>query len=255
MKMQEELGDDVQILLVESQGHTLDDAEKMAYSKKWMNDRSIWTTERPFETGANGIPNYALLGNDGTILSMGNPGSDHSKIEEAIQEQLKLAKKGAKGMGPTSAKANGEFEKGNWAGALKMLDAAPEAEKDEAGKLRHSLETRAKAKVARLDWYIESGEYDKADKFLPVVQKGVAGNEKLEATAKASADKLASKELAQEREAAKAFAKAQKLAIDGGKGIDDVAVKQLTAVTTKYPNTRAAKRASHLIELSKLKDS
>ena len=75
MKMQEDLGDDIQVLLVESQGHTLDDAEKMAYQKKWLNDRSIWTTEQPFETGAKGIPNYALLGNDGTILSMGNPGS------------------------------------------------------------------------------------------------------------------------------------------------------------------------------------
>jgi len=254
MKMQEELGDDIQILLVESQGHTLDDAEKLAYQKKWINDRSVWTTEHPFDTGAKGIPNYALLGNDGTILAMGNPGSDHSKITEMINEQIKLAKKGAKGVGPTSAKANAEFEKGNWAAALKVLDGAPEAEKAEADKLRHSLETRAKAKVARLDWYIDAAEYELADKFLPAVQKGMAGNEKLEASVKAAADKLAAKELAQEREASKAFAKVQKMVLDG-KGLDDVAVKQLTAVTTKYPNTRAAKKASHLIDLSKLKDS
>jgi hypothetical protein len=249
MKMQEEYGDDIQILLVESQGHTLEDAERMAYQKKWINDRSIWTTEAPFQTGSKGIPNYALLSNDGTILSMGNPGSDHSKIVDQITEQLKLAKKGAKGMGPTSAKANAEFEKGNFTAAIKMLDAAPEAEKAEADKLRHSLETRAKAKVARLDWYIGAGEYDKADKLLPALQKGMAGDEKLEASVKACADKLASKELAQEREASKALAKVQKLI--QGDGIGDVAVKQLNAVATKYPNTRAAKRASHLVDLSK----
>jgi len=250
MKMQEELGDDIQILLVESQGHTLDDAEKMAYEKKWINDRSIWTAERPFDTGAKGIPNYALLGNDGTILSMGNPGSDHSKVQELINEQLKLAKKGAKGMSPTAAKANAEFEKGNFAAALKLLDAAPEAEKAEADKLSHSLETRAKAKIARLDWYIGAGEFDKADKLLPTLQKGMAGDEKLEASVKACADKLTSKELAQEREASKALAKVQKLI--QGDGIGDVAVKQLNTVATKYPNTRAAKKASHLIDLSKM---
>ncbi|HET6163797.1 MAG TPA: hypothetical protein VFG37_09035 [Planctomycetota bacterium] len=249
MKMQEELGDDIQILLVESQGHTLDDAEKLAYQKKWINDRSIWTTERPFETGAKGIPNYALLSNDGTILSMGNPGSDHSKIVDQITEQLKLAKKGAKGMGPTAVKANAEFEKGNFSAAIKLLDAAPEAEKAEADKLRHSLETRAKAKVARLDWYIGAGEYDKADKLLPTLQKGMAGDEKLEASVKTCSDKLSSKELAQEREASKALAKVQKLI--QGDGIGDVAVKQLNAVATKYPNTRAAKKASHLVDLSK----
>jgi len=152
-------------------------------------------------------------------------------------------------MGPTAVKANAEFEKGNFSAAIKLLDAAPEAEKAEADKLKHSLETRAKAKVARLDWYIGAGEYDKADKLLPTLQKGMAGDEKLEASVKGCADKLASKELAQEREASKALAKVEKLI--QGDGIGDVAVKQLNAVATKYPNTRAAKKASHLVDLSK----
>ena len=248
MKLQEELGDDITTLLVESQGHTLDQAEKLAYDKKWINDRSIWTAEHPFDTGAKGIPNYALLSNDGEILAMGNPGSDHSRIMELINEQLKIAKKGAKGMAASCVKANAEFEKGNYAAAIKSLDGAPEAEKAEADKLKHSLQARAHAKVARLEWYVESAEFDKADKLLPVLQKGVAGDEKLEAAVKTSADKLADKEVAQEREAAKAFARIEKL-IAGG-GLDDVAVKQLKAMSAKYPKSRAAKRADHLVELS-----
>jgi uncharacterized phage infection (PIP) family protein YhgE len=248
MKMQEELGDDVTILLVESQGHTLEEAEKMAYDKKWMNDRSIWTVERPFETGASGIPNYALLSNDGEILAMGNPGSDHTKIVDLINEQLKLAKKGAKGMAASCVKANADFEKGNFAAAIKSLETAPEAEKAAADKCRHSLETRAQAKVSRLEWYIEAAEFDHADKLLPVLQKGVAGNEKLEAAVKKLADSLADKEMAQEREAGKALAKVAKL-IAGG-GLDDVAVKQLKALSAKYPKTRAAKRADHLVSIA-----
>src|SRR6185295_6225357 len=254
MKMQEELGDDITILLVESQGHTIDEAEKLAIDKKWINDRSIWTTERPFETGAKGIPNYALLSNDGEILSMGNPGSDHSKIVDLVNEQLKIAKKGTKGMAPTCLKANAEFEKGNYAAALKLLETAPEAEKADATKFQHSLATRAHAKVSRLDWYIDAAEFEKADKFLPVLQKSVAGDEKLEAAVKMSADKLAAKELEQEREAGKAFTRVQKVLHDG-KGLDDTAVKQLKALTAKFPNTRAAKRADHLLQLAQLKNS
>jgi ribosomal protein L18E len=248
MKMQEELGDDVTILLVESQGHPADEVEKFIYGKKWVNDRSLWTVERPFETGATGIPNYALLSNDGEVLSMGNPGSDHSKIVDLINEQLKNAKKGAKGTAPSCVKAGVEFDKGNFVAAIKSLDAAPEAEKAAAEKLKHSLETRAHAKVARLDWYIDAAEFDKADKLLGVLQKGVTGDEKLESAVKASADKLADKEMAQEREAGKAFAKIEKL-ITGG-GLDDIAVKQLKALSAKYPKTRAAKRADHLVAIA-----
>jgi hypothetical protein len=255
LKMQEELGDDVTVLFVQSQEATPEQAEKFIYNKRWQNDRSIWTTEQPFSVAIEGLPSGALLGNDGSVLWSGRPTSDHSKVMDLVDEQIKLAKKGAKGMSPTVAKANGEYEKGNIAAALKMLDGAPEAEKADAGKLRHSLETRTKAKVARLDWYIENGDYDKADKLLATLQKGVAGDEKFEASAKTAADKLAAKELAQEREAAKAFAKVQKLMLDGKGGFDDLTVKQLTAVTTKYPKTRAAKRASHLIDLSKVSDS
>jgi hypothetical protein len=248
MKMQEELGDDVTILLVESQGHKADEVEKFIYGKKWVNDRSLWTTEQPFDTGAKGIPNYALLSNDGEILSMGNPGSDHTKIVDLINEQLKNAKKGAKGMAPSCVKASTDFEKGNYAAAIKSLDAAPEAEKAEADKLKHSLETRAHAKVSRLDWYIDAAEFDKADKLLGVLQKGVAGHEKLETAVKASAEKLADKEMAQEREAGKALAKVLKLVTGGG--LDDIAVKQLKAVSAKYPKTRAARRADHLVSIA-----
>jgi len=260
LKLQEELGDDITCLFVESQNATPEQAEKFIYSKRWQNDRSIWTTEHPFSVATEGLPSGALLGNDGSVLWTGRPTSDHSKIVEMVNEQIKLAKKGAKGMSPTALKAIGEYEKGNYAAALKMLDAGatgsgPEAEQmTEATKLHHSLETRTKAKFARLDWYVENGDYEKADKLLATLQKGVAGDEKFEASAKTSADKLAAKELEKEREAAKALTKVQKLLLDG-KGLDDVAVKQLTAVTTKYPNTRAAKRASHLIDLAKVKDA
>jgi hypothetical protein len=251
--MQEELGDDVTILFVESQGHGADEVENFIYEKKWMNDRSIWTTEHPFDTGAKGIPNYALLGIDGEVLSMGHPMSDHKKIMELIKDQLKLAKKGAKGTPAVCSKALGEFEKGEIAAAMKTLDGAAEADKPEADKLKHSLETRAHAKVARLDWYIEAARFDLADKLLAQLQKGVAGLDRLEANVKASAEKLSAKEMEKEREAGKALVKLEKQINDGG--LDDVAVKKLKALVTKFPETRAAKRADHIAQISTAKGS
>ena len=253
LKLQEELGDDVTVLFVHSQDATDEQVEKFIYKQKWLNDRSLWVTEHPFDTGARGLPNYALLSSDGEILSMGDPRSDHSKITDLISEQVKNAKKGAKGMAPSCVKANVEFDKGNFVAAIKSLDAAPEAEKAAADKLKHSLETRAHAKVARLDWYIDAAEFDKADKLLGVLQKGVTGDEKLESAVKAASDKLADKEMAQEREAGKAFAKVEKL-ITGG-GLDDIAVKQLKALSAKYPKTRAAKRADHLVAIAAVEAS
>src|SRR5262245_16981250 len=138
LKMQEELGDDVTVIFVQSQEATPEFAEKFIYNKHWQNDRSIWTTEQPCAVSTEGLPSAALLGNDGSVLWSGRPASDHSKVMDMVNEQIKFAKKGAKGMGPTAVKANAEFEKGNWAGALKMLDTAPEAEKAEAGKMHHS---------------------------------------------------------------------------------------------------------------------
>ena len=248
LKLQEELGDDITVLFVQSQEATDQEAEKFVYTHKWYNERSLWVTETPFDTGNHGLPNYALLSNDGEVLAMGDPRSDHSKIQDLIKEQLKIAKKGAKGMAASCVKATADFEKGDIAAAINSLGSAPEAEKAAADKLKSSLETRAFAKVARLDWYIEAAAFDRADKLLSVLQKGVAGHEKLEAAVKQLSDKLADKEMAQEREAGKALAKVEKL-IAGG-GLDDVAVKQLKALTSKYPKTRAAKRADHLISLA-----
>lgn len=253
LRMQEELGDDVTILFVESQGATPEQAEKFVYSHKWANDHSIWTSEQPFSNGMQGLPNATLLGNDGQVLWSGRPTSDHKKIVELINDQLKLARKGAKGISPLCAKANAEFEKGDYAAALKTLQGAPAAEKAEADKLAHSLETRARAKLARLDWYVQQGDFEKADKLLAQLTKGMAGNARFEQDVKTVATTLSSKEIAAQREASKAFVRLERMVEEGG--LDAVAVKKLKALSAKYPSSTAAKRADHLVALSQAKDA
>jgi len=249
VELQKQYGEDLKVLFVESQGHTLDDAEKMAFKKGWLNDLSMWTTEQPFQTGSNGIPHTVLLGIDGEVIYNGSPGS---AVEDLIAEQIKLAKKGPKTLGPVSAKAWVDFEKGNYSTALAALEApatgAQGAEADAAKKLTASLNTRLKAKIARLSWLIDNGEIAQADKLAPLLAKGVTGNATHEPKVKELTEKLAAKESANERAAADALDKVEKkIAKDG---LDKSAIKQLAGIGEKFPNTKAAKRAAHLSQIA-----
>jgi len=255
VKMQNELGDDLQVIFVESQNHTIEEAEQLALQKKWFSDRAIWTTERPFEFGDGGLPHTVLLGNDGQVLYNGSPSS---AVDELVAEQIKLAKKGPKGLSPACAKAWQDFEKGSWAAAIKSLDAVQQGpEMDAAKKLSASLSARAAAKVSYLAWLIDNSEIERADKLALQYAKAVTGDEKLEAKVKDLTAKLASPEIATEREASKALGKVEaRIAKDGLDSKSTPAiVKALNGVSEKFPNTVAAKRAGHLAKLAQMPES
>ena len=54
------------------------------------------------------------------------------------------------------------------------------SQEEGAKKLAASLTTRAKAKVARLDWLIDAGQFEEADELAPQIVKGLAGHAVLE---------------------------------------------------------------------------
>lgn len=246
--MQEKYGDDVTVLLVESQGHGMDDVERMIVDKKWFSDHAIWTTEAPFQTGASTIPHTIVLGNDGEVLYNDHP--IEQKIEALVDEQLKLAKKGAKGMPDSCTKALADFDKGGYAAAIASLKAAQDGG-DVAKSLADSLTTRLNAKIAKLAWQMQNGEIVAADKLATKLTAGVAGDQTFEPKVKELVAKLAAPDMNNEREAAKALAKIQ--ARLEKENLDDKStpniVKALRAVGEKFPNTGAAKRATHLSDV------
>lgn len=243
--MQEKYGDQVQVLFVESQGTSPEDTEKFVLQKSWLSEYAIWTNEAPFDSGSRGIPHTVVLGLDGEVLYSASP--NEGAIETILEAQLKLAKKGPKDLAPALAKAWQDFDKGLYAAAIKSLDAVPEGpDKDAADKLASTLVSRAKAKLNRLSWLIEAAEFDQADKLAAQLAKGLAGHE-LEEKAKELSGQLVAKEMAPEREAAKALDKVEKkIAKDG---VDAAALKQLKSVSEKFAQTRAGKRASHMAGL------
>ena len=245
MKLEAEFGDDVTVLLIESQGATPEKMESFALQQKWLLAGGIWTTEQPFQTGSGSLPHTVVLGIDGEVLFNDRPSS---AVENLVSEQIKLAKKGPKGLSPACAKAWVEFEKGGYATAIAALEAVQDGpEKEAARKLAASLTTRAKAKVARLAWLLENAEFEKADKLAPLLVKGLAGHATLEPKATELAAKLVAKEIAPERDAAKAFDKIEKkIAKDG---LDPSALKQLAGLVEKFRETRAGKRAAHMLKV------
>ncbi len=245
MKLKEQYGDDLGVLMLESQAATPQKMESFALGKQWLGVGGIWTTEHPFEFEGGGLPHTVVLGINGEVLFDGRP---TSAIEQIVADQIKLAKKGPKDLSPSCAKAWVDFEKGSYAAAVNALEAVADGpEKEPASKLAAKLAARAKAKVARLDWLIENAEFDQADKLAPLLTKGLAGNAALEPKVKELVEKLGSKEMAGEREAAKALDRVEKkIAKDG---FDAAALKQLTGVSEKFAQTRAGKRAAHLVQV------
>ena len=79
VKMSQNYGDDLGIVMVESQGAGTEGMARFCLERKWLGNSAMWTTERPVVTGARGIPNYVLLSNEGRVLMMGNPLADHSQ--------------------------------------------------------------------------------------------------------------------------------------------------------------------------------
>lgn len=247
LQMAETFGEDVQVILVECQGSSIDEVERFALGKKWVSDHVIWTSEAPFSTGKRTIPCTVVLGVEGDVLFNDNPLSGHATMEELIKAQLKLSRKGPKGLTPALEKVYADFAKGSFGAAMSALEAISQGSDQEAARqLMNDLAQRTDARFARLEWLIANGQFDDADKLAESLKKGSAGSERYVTRAQELASRLTAQEMATEREAAKLFAKIRKkIAADG---VGD-AKKQLQGLQQKYPETAAAKRASHWLEI------
>ena len=188
--MQSEYGDAVQVILVESQGASAEDAAAFALKHKWLGNQAIWTTERPFSTGGNGLPSYALISPSGEVVLTGNTASDHSKIQKAVEEMLKKGSSAPAGTADSVAKLYRELDKGNLA---KVVAEAQKVAAKAAGKepdvesAAKSVETAAGAKfdreVARVTWLAGNSRLLQAQEAHAALSKGVKGHPDFEARA------------------------------------------------------------------------
>lgn len=248
LKLQEKYGDDLQVLFVECQGATNDQAEAFVWKMKWMGGPAMWTLERPFATVGNGLPETALVGIDGTILMQGYPGDFGSKLEDAIAAEVKKSKKAPEDVPSDLKKAWASFVKGDVAEALAECDKVGT---DEAKAAREEFETRTKRRIARAKWQIDNGYLVEADDLLKDLAKSVKGAADLEAAVQAEVDRAAEPARADEREASKAYSAFVKQ-VSKKKPFDGANVQKAEGLAKKFAGTKSAERAAHFAKLAEL---
>jgi len=257
IKLQEEMGENLQVIFVEAQGATRDKAEAFALQRKWLGTRAMWTDERPLSSPGSGLPAFVLIGVDGKVLLQGNPLAMKGKIEEAIDEQIELAQQAPEGTPSKLKKAWSEFGKGNYAKALaeaEKVRAAAEEDAELAEAADAALDTfkeRVLGQLARVDKMMTSGDFVYAEELLGQLQKSVRGHDELEAEVGEVEKRFNSEENAGEREAAAALFKLeQKMA---GKGKLEKHASALEKLAENYTGTKAGARASRLLTLLEMK--
>jgi len=254
IKMAKEYGDDLAVVFCESQNTPETETEAFIWNHKWMGTSAIWTHERVFDTGSGGLPSYALLSATGEILMMGNPGSDHSKIKDAIEGQIKSAKKAPEGSPKSLKKAYKEFAKGNYAKAIaeaRKVEAKGGEDKEAAASTVYDFVDSVDAKLKRVEWLTENGYYIRAQSMLEGIEKASKDLTEVTETIASLTEKLAGDEVKAEIAAATSLAKLEKALYEDG--LDEKIVKRLKKFVDKNDATAAADRARHLVELGNVK--
>lgn len=255
LKLQEEYGDDIQVLFVEVQGATPEKAEGFALKKKWLGGRAMWTTERPFDVDLQGIPQFGLVSPTGELVLSGYSNRMHSEIKDTIAELVKEGRKAPSDMPKRVGKAWAEMAKGNFAKALDLAreaaaEAGDEAERKAAEDLVAAIEERVANRLAGLEWMMENGYLLEAQVQIDALDKALKGHEEAQQRIETCREKLDSEEMKNELAAAKALAKIEKkLYADGP---EDKHVKNLMKLAEKHGGTKAAQRASHLAKIAQM---
>ncbi len=254
--LQAEYGDAIQVILVESQGAEDVDMLAFALNQKWLGNRAIWTSERPFSTAGSGLPSYALLGPDGAVVMTGNSSSDHSKIKDAIAEMVKKGSSAPKDTPESVVKLYRELDKGNYAKVVTEAQkvAAKAAGKDPAvEKAARALETAAGAKldreIARVNALAGQGRYSAAQQASEALGKGAKGHPGFEAKAAELGKLFEGQEIQQEAAAERELDRlAADLFVDGAK--DAKAAKKLRKFAESNSGTKAGERAATLAAMA-----
>ena len=249
IKLQQQYGDDVQVIFVESQRHSREEYEAFAWRAKWMGTNAMWTEEPPVQPTGTGLPECALIGVDGKILLQGNPLALKKQIDETVAAQVKLTKDAPVGAAADVKKAWAAFAKGDLAGALAQCDKAAT---DEAKKAKDEFLARVRGRIGRAKWMIDNSYLSEAGKLLGALEKLAKADAALSKEVADQSARLHDPAVAKEVEAGAALANlTEKMA--GGKPFEDATVKKLSAIADKYKGTKAAERAAHLASLAKVK--
>ncbi|MCC6785220.1 MAG: hypothetical protein IT457_20390 [Planctomycetes bacterium] len=254
LKDQEAFGDDLAVVFVEVQGHSIEEVEAFGMKMGWLGGKSHWTTERVVASNAKGIPNFVLLDVEGRRILEGNPLAMKKQIEEAIAAQIAIRQKGPADVAKELKPVWRDTYKGKFAAAMQaaqklalkpVLEEEAAALVEAATKLIDEIGGRASRSLDRVGRLIDGGFYARASELLADADKNLDGMQDLDARRAELRTRLESDELESERAAEKALLKFERALFE--KGSDAVPAKALQKFAEKHAGTKAATRAQRLI--------
>ncbi len=249
IKLKEELGDRFELMFVESQGATAEQAEAFAYERGWMQAAAMWTIERPANSGMGGLPSFVLLDKDGKVLLKGNTADMKGKIEDAIAEQIELIEELPSDVPKAYKKAWRSFVEGDYGQAtaeLVKIEAKGGEDAEAAARVRESFETRLASEFSRLEYLLEHGLFIEAAARAEGLGERIEGLAEDQSRLADLVAQLESAELVPEVEAAEELEKLMvKIREDG---IEDNR-KKLEKLASKLEGTKAGERAQRLLSL------
>jgi hypothetical protein len=185
------------------------------------------------------------------VILQGNPGGFGKKLEAAIEAEIKKAKQAPAGVPEAMKAAWTSYLKGDVAAAITECDKIAS---DESKAAKAQFVNATKARIARVKWLLDNGYVSEADELATALSKSVKGVADLEPKLAEQTARLASTELANEREADKAWTNFVSQT-SKKKPFDAASIQRAESIAKKYPETKTAARATHLVELAKVKNA
>jgi hypothetical protein len=252
IKLQEEYGDALQVIFVESQGHGAEEIERYGFERKWFGGLAMWTSERPVRNSSSGLPSFVLLDVDGRPILQGSSIRLASQMEEAIAAEVLKVRRGPEDAPKDLKDAARSLLRGRFGDAVaeaeKVVQKTDDAELAEAARgVIAAANSRARASAERVGRLIDEGSYLRAEELLGVLEKAVDGVDALEELVPPLQARLDDDALEGEQKAEKALRKLE--LVLAKKGDDAVPPRALTKLAEKHAGTKAAARASHLAAL------
>lgn len=257
VKLQEEYGDDLQVIFVESQSSGYERSLGMAVKSGWLGNEAIWTNQYLFSTGGGGLPSFALLDAEGKVVLKGSSSSLHGAMVDEIERLIKANAEAPEGIPSKVAKVYGEIKKGNYAkakvGAGKVL-AKPGSKDTEAivaaaEAALVKIDTNLTADLSRANWLLDNGYPLRAKELVDRMGKGVKGDPDMSDRVLEFKNKLEGEEFKSDFSAAKDLAKLEAaLFEDGG---SPKLVKKLNALAQDHSGNAVGKRAKGLVDVAK----
>jgi len=229
-------------ILVECQG--ANEAQLEAFMWQRFSDNECFTSVGTFVPipDSKGIPHGGLIGVDGKLLWAGNPLGGKQQVEQLIEEQLKLVKKGW-GDSSEARKVRAQlYGKGNLASAASIV--AEMADGEEKTTLQQEVDKRYAVRKAAIDALMKGGCWLEAEDDAKQLLKDVGKHETWSAEV---TELVAMFETDEGKAELAADKKLEKIVKQLRKGKHEKAPKALEKLIEKIGETSVGARASRML--------